>query len=521
MNTKRAFKLLGIVILALAVLAALLGPASAQEGDEPQAPQVALGSGFTYQGYIERNGAPVSGDCDLQFALYDDPSAGLQVGAMQTVSGAAVSKGRFTVALNQGGEFGADAFTGQRRWLAIAVRCPEGSGGGYTTLSPRQELSAAPYALSLMPGALAFGNVPGIGVLNLANTGMGNGVYVDSAGLNGVYVDTVGSNGVHVLSAGGDGMFVCRTGDAFSCTNDDFSNGLEVGNAQHNGLRVDEAGASGVVVDSAALYGLYVGATGSDGVFVCATGNATSCVNDDFNNGLEVGNAEHNGLRVDYASASGVVVDRAALYGLHVGATGLDGVYVDSAVANGVYANTTDAAGEWGFYTFDKISASNVTAASFSLVAQVAPGEALEPGQVVAAVGLGASLPTSPQAVPLVALARDPSAGLAGVVESRLVVTTSLDDEGNERVDLHSDPSPAGPGDYVLLTVAGVAYVRVDPGASIAPGTRLAVSDGLARTLETREVEGMLVSEGAPALGTALEASSPDKPLVAVFVSLR
>jgi hypothetical protein len=47
------------------------------------------------------------------------------------------------------------------------------------------------------------------------------------------------------------------------------------------------------------------------------------------------------------------------------------------------------------------------------------------------------------------------------------------------------------------------------------------VADGLARTLETREIDGMLVSEGAPALGTALEASAPDKPLIAVFVSLR
>jgi hypothetical protein len=127
----------------------------------------------------------------------------------------------------------------------------------------------------------------------------------------------------------------------------------------------------------------------------------------------------------------------------------------------------------------------------------------------------------SPQAIPLVALAQDPSAGLVGVVESRLIAKIKTDEEGNELVDLHSDPGTAGPGDYVLLTIAGVAYVRVDPGASIAPGMRLAVADGLARSLETREVEGMLVSEGAPTLGTALEASAPDKTLIAVFISLR
>jgi hypothetical protein len=221
------------------------------------------------------------------------------------------------------------------------------------------------------------------------------------------------------------------------------------------------------------------------------------------------------------AGGIGVFVDSADIYGVFVDSAGGHGVVVGSAGGYGVYANTTDAAGEWGFYTPDKIHGSNVTAASFSLVAQVAPGETLEAGMVVSAVGLGAPLPASPQAIPLVALAQDPAAGLAGVVESRLVVTTSLDAEGNEQVDLHSDPGTAEPGDYVLLTIAGVAYVRVDPGAAIAPGMRLAVSDGLARSLETREIEGMLVSEGAPTLGTALEASAPDKTLIAVFVSLR
>ena len=44
--------------------------------------------------------------------------------------------------------FGSDIFTGDTRWLEIGVRPGAGSGGDpYTPLSPRQLLTAAPYAL--------------------------------------------------------------------------------------------------------------------------------------------------------------------------------------------------------------------------------------------------------------------------------------------------------------------------------------------------------------------------------------
>ena len=97
----------------------------------------------------------------------------------------------------------------------------------------------------------------------------------------------------------------------------------------------------------------------------------------------------------------------------------------------------------------------------------------------------------------------------------------TLDPEGNPHTDVHILPEAAQPGDYVVLTVVGVARVQVDPNATIAPGMRLAVNDGMARPLQTRELDGMLVSEGAPTIGVALEAATPGKGLVAVFVSLR
>jgi hypothetical protein len=47
-------------------------------------------------------------------------------------------------------DFGSGVFNGEARWLEISVQCPTGSGD-YTTLTPRQALTPAPYALAL-PG---------------------------------------------------------------------------------------------------------------------------------------------------------------------------------------------------------------------------------------------------------------------------------------------------------------------------------------------------------------------------------
>ncbi len=101
-----------------------------------------LGTAFTYQGQLEQSGLPTNGTCDLQFSLFDALSSGNQVGTTQTVTPVNVTDGLFSVQL----DFGGSAFDGNDRWLQIAVRCPV-DGGSYTTLTPRQPLTAAPYAL--------------------------------------------------------------------------------------------------------------------------------------------------------------------------------------------------------------------------------------------------------------------------------------------------------------------------------------------------------------------------------------
>jgi hypothetical protein len=140
-----------VLIIVLSVMGSLLtasvlaGPAAEPirlQGDGAQA--AAVGMGFTYQGKLEGSGGPVTANCSMDFRLYDDAGGGgSQVGS-SIITTVPITDGLFTVNLDFG-----TVFTGTALWLEVAVQCPGDTG--FTTLSPRQALTPAPYALAL-PG---------------------------------------------------------------------------------------------------------------------------------------------------------------------------------------------------------------------------------------------------------------------------------------------------------------------------------------------------------------------------------
>lgn len=94
----------------------------------------------------DTGGNPINGSCDFRFLLYDAEVGGGQVGPIQEKTAVSVVNGYFDVSL----DFGNTAFTGEARWLGIAVKC--NGETDYTSLSPRQPLTPAPYA-SYAPNA--------------------------------------------------------------------------------------------------------------------------------------------------------------------------------------------------------------------------------------------------------------------------------------------------------------------------------------------------------------------------------
>jgi hypothetical protein len=124
-------------------------PATPTVGDDmfaaeaqPLAARATIATAITYQGVLQYEGGPADGTFDLAFRLFDDPTAGVQVGEVISTP-TVVRNGLFTVPL----DFGAGAFSSEAVWLEIAVS-PEGTDT-FETLSPRQAITAAPLALGL------------------------------------------------------------------------------------------------------------------------------------------------------------------------------------------------------------------------------------------------------------------------------------------------------------------------------------------------------------------------------------
>ena len=137
MKTKKLF--LSYRLALMAALAIVLVTAVGAAALEPGLTGPVT-TAFPYQGRLASDGGePVGANCDFQFALWDDPATGTQVGPLLNPAGVAVADGLFTVPL----DFGA-VFDGTALWLEVAVQC-EGDAG-YRTLTPRQALTAAPYA---------------------------------------------------------------------------------------------------------------------------------------------------------------------------------------------------------------------------------------------------------------------------------------------------------------------------------------------------------------------------------------
>jgi hypothetical protein len=186
------------------------------------------------------------------------------------------------------------------------------------------------------------------------------------------------------------------------------------------------------------------------------------------------------------------------------------GLFVTSPGTSGdtLLPNTSDANGQWALFTTDSIDAANVFASAQTLVAVVGGEEMLAPGDVVSAAGLAEAIPGSVVPLAQVRLAGGAEAGVVGVVHSRMAWTPLPGLEKEGEFDLRSVDGPAQPGDYVAITVLGAAQVKVQAGESLQPGQRVTVgADGAVRSLQTRALEGMVISEGAPTVGVVLQAA--------------
>jgi hypothetical protein len=156
-----------------------------------------LTTAFTFQGQLMNNAAPVSGVYDLQFRLFDAVTGGTQVGPTLCADNLTVTAGQVATQLDFGSQF-----AGQQRFLEVAVRLDTGlncsNASGFTTLWPRQQLTATPNAVYSLNAASAANaaTAQSANTANSANTattatnatqlnGQSAGFYTNAANLTG------------------------------------------------------------------------------------------------------------------------------------------------------------------------------------------------------------------------------------------------------------------------------------------------------------------------------------------------
>lgn len=363
-----------IFILTLSIMVPIfisMGAANIYWNDianRPSAQTAALGTAFTYQGRLEDGGQPANGTYDFDFKLYDHPDIGEGILINQVkVDDLQVTDGLVSTQLDFG-----DVFDGTAYYLEVAVRTGS-SQAAYTTLSPRQALTAAPYALFAANAAgehdhlgqtwTGYNNplvisgtfgIPGYNALMLGNHyegGSGLRVYEAS---NGIIVNSVADKGIKIITTGNPSGEV-RSGEHDGIEiNGAEGNGIYVGVADNNGIQVEysgldgmhiyHAGEDGVHIAYTDANGVNIGSANADGVYVSRAGNPSMNKLSSRSNGVEIAGAEGFGVYIGHANVNGMEVNSAGYDALYVNQVGRDGVRIASASNNGlsVYSATND-----------------------------------------------------------------------------------------------------------------------------------------------------------------------------------
>ncbi len=568
MKAKRWFSPLSVLVM-LALLAGLALEGSAQAQEPAASP---LGTVFTYQGQLKRNGNPYEGRCDFRFGLWDSLSGGTQIGPPLDNLTASVSQGYFTASL----DWGPAAFAGDRRWLDIQVRCPAGSGS-WVPLTPRQELTAAPYALYarrtgntwLLTGN--YGTTPGTNFVGTTDdkalvfkVGGSQAFRLEpndnSPNVIGGYSANSVSSGVWGATIGGGG----RSGYPNRVTDLVGTVGGGYGNlAGNNAGTIDDAqaatvsggygnaatGSSSTVAGGAAnsAGGLYATVPGgannaAGGAYSFAAGRRAKATyagsfvwadstDADFlavrNNSFNVRASGGVQVLTDVDGGDGMVVDNSAhnTNGVALRVTGNSIPWAAAVVANNQGTAAGLSAESNGLYAanfFGVITAEGCDGCARLVQFALNDGTtALQAGDLAAVSGL--SDPLVGNSVPILRVHRAaPGGSVIGVVQARGVPSDSST-EAKTRLSLVRAAGDAQPGDYLFLVVYGLAQVKVDAsGGAVAAGARLtaAAQSGYARALQTRVLDGMEVAEGAPSVGIALEPLDSGTGLISVFVTL-
>lgn len=334
----------GVGVLALAVAVGLAGRAEAQT----------LATNFmTYQGKLQSGAQPYTGTADFTIRVYNGELGGSPIGLANCWDNVQVQDGLFTLTFNPG-----SVLDGRALWLEIDVRedatAGNGCTGAFTTLFPRQRITAAPLASALVLPASGSTTTSGP-ALSISNSSSASTAVALQGTCTNTGADTIAVQGVNqstgTSAIGVYGRISTPTPGAASVG---VMGAIPVsGTSDGTGVFGLHMG-SGIAVRGTSNGGTGVAGSGSVGVSGLATGagpNAIGVHGQSFD-------AAGTGVRGDHSAATGTAP---GVFGTSnstdVGAVGIRGVSIpstagiESAGVSGINQGTNDnGAGVRGFH---------------------------------------------------------------------------------------------------------------------------------------------------------------------------
>lgn len=173
------------------------------------------GSAFTYQGRVSDNNGPLNGTVALTFKIYMAEIAVVPIW-QETHASVPVSNGLFVVTLGRLQPAGETIFTGDPRFMGISVN-------GGAELTPRREITAAPYAVAArrLTGVVGSTSLAGVYTSVVHFNNMANRFSGDGGGLTNLNAATIGGQSASDfwqtsgnVSGGPDPHFIGTLNDA-------------------------------------------------------------------------------------------------------------------------------------------------------------------------------------------------------------------------------------------------------------------------------------------------------------------
>lgn len=400
----------------------------ANSPQDTTAPAATIGDAITYQGYLtDENDVPLNGTFTMRFQIYNASAGGTLLWDSGN-SSVTVTDGLFETRLG----ITEDIFNGEELWVAQTVNGE--------LLTPRQEITPAPMAHTLRPGAIVKGTANAIPNNYLLEVDMNNDAFAFNRGA--ITGQTTTGNAIYGLAENGRAIYG-QTQDGYAVYGFDGGSNANRGYAGYfystNGIGV--YGYSGADRTHPNTYAPGVYGQSNQGIGVYGRGDTSNSSTFYNEGGRFEGGKGLYAVGTDSAGEQG--------YGARIFSNNYRGMYV---LAGGGYYDAYFA-GSGG------ISAQSYTdraAATQSLVMNVG-NTMIEPGDLVAMVGITAS-PEDGQ--PMLGVAKVDASNrnaVIGVAKEAISNEIVALEDGTEYTDFAPTTGNIAPKSYLVIITDGLA----------------------------------------------------------------